>query len=145
MDLPINSMVIFHSYVNVYQKVKIRKYKNYYQYLSIGYVKLCKCQNVMMDKRITHVYFNVCLPVVIDQQWTHRQMLRNHSRSDHAKLVGCNVAMIWVNYKISLFGDDFPNPNHDSRVPENSEVVIIYRTQNDPPFLGFQGFFGFGY
>ena len=24
------------------------------------------------------------------------------------------------------FGDDFPNPNHDSRVREKSETVIIY-------------------
>ena len=24
------------------------------------------------------------------------------------------------------FGDDVPNPNHDSRVRENSEVAIIY-------------------
>ena len=24
------------------------------------------------------------------------------------------------------FGDDFPQSNHDSRVRENSEVVIIY-------------------
>ena len=30
-----------------------------------------------------------------------------------------NLKIVWP------FGDDFPNPNHDSRVRENSEVVII--------------------
>ena len=39
---------------------------------------------------------------------------------------------IWVNNNISLawtlrpYGDDIPQSNHDSRVRENSEVVIIY-------------------
>ena len=39
---------------------------------------------------------------------------------------------IWVNYDISRtwivgpFGDDFPQINHDSRVRENSEVVIKF-------------------
>ena len=41
------------------------------------------------------------------------------------------VISIWVKYIIfswifRTFGDDFPKINHDSRLRENSEVVIIY-------------------
>ena len=45
---------------------------------------------------------------------------------------GAFSTSIWVNDLISPtwilrpFGDDVPNPNHDSRVRENSEVAIIY-------------------
>ena len=37
-------------------------------------------------------------------------------------MVNYNISLTWI---VRPFGDDFPNIHHDSRVRENSEVVII--------------------
>jgi hypothetical protein len=36
---------------------------------------------------------------------------------------GHHISLTWI---VGPFGDEFPIKNHDSRVLENSEVVIIY-------------------